>query len=254
MLAPAAASSAAVRSFAPVDDGWVSTRGPSAGNGHGARLLVGGGRRVRAYLKFSVRGLRKPPTRVTLVLHSLSGRHGLLAVRAVHARRWSESTLARRTAPRLGRTLRRHAVHGPGRVMFALTRRVRRSATVTFALTARSRRALAFGSGEASRRRAPRLVVEGPGVAPAPSAPGSGGTSPAAPVPVGPPLTAGGGGPDHATTRAPGSPVLSDAAAAEHVRHASEIRPGNATANHTVPTGQQLADFRSASQEPYAST
>ena len=57
-----------------------------------------------------------------------------------------------------------------------------------------------------------------------------------------------------ATTRAPGSPVLSDAAAAEHVRHASEIRPGNAMANHTVPTGQQLADFRSASREPYTSS
>jgi autotransporter family porin len=47
--------------------------------------------------------------------------------------------------------------------------------------------------------------------------------------------------------------VLSDAAAAEHVRHAGEIRPDNATANHTVPTGQQLADFRSASKEPYTS-
>ena len=48
--------------------------------------------------------------------------------------------------------------------------------------------------------------------------------------------------------------MLSDAAAAEHVRHAGEIRPDNATANHPVPTGQQLADFRSASKEPYTSS
>jgi hypothetical protein len=48
--------------------------------------------------------------------------------------------------------------------------------------------------------------------------------------------------------------VLSDAAAAGHVRRAREVRPGNAAANHTVPTGQQLTNFRSASpKQPYTS-
>ena len=160
---------AAVRSFAPADDGWVSTRGPGAGHGKGSRLLVGGPERRRAYLKFAVSGLSAPPQRVTLVLRSLTaGHHGRLALRAVHARPWSERTLTRRSAPRLGRTLRRHTVQGRGRMTFSLTTRVRRNGTFTFALTSRSRRTLALGSAEAARRRAPRLVITGDGVAPAP--------------------------------------------------------------------------------------
>lgn len=43
-----------------------------------------------------------------------------------------------------------------------------------------------------------------------------------------------------------GSPVLSDAQAAAHVRRAAwEPRPGNATANHTIPTAAQLQTFNS---------
>jgi hypothetical protein len=45
--------------------------------------------------------------------------------------------------------------------------------------------------------------------------------------------------------------VLSDTAAAAHVRHAGEIRPDNTTADHTVPTQAQIDDFHSASHEPY---
>jgi hypothetical protein len=256
VLASAAASSAAVRSFAPAHDGWVSTRGSGAGHGKGSRLLVGGRERRRAYLKFAVSGLSAPPRRVTLVLRSLpAGHHGRLRLRAVRARPWFEHTLTRRSAPRLGRTLHRRTVHGRSRMKLSLTKRVRRNGTFTFALTSRSRRTLALGSAEAARRRAPRLVITGD-VAPAPPGPGGGGTPPPSPGGATPsrPPTAGGGGPGHATTRAPRSAVLSDAAAAGHVRHAREVRPDNATANHTVPTGQQLTNFRSASpKQPYTS-
>jgi hypothetical protein len=57
-----------------------------------------------------------------------------------------------------------------------------------------------------------------------------------------------------ATTRPPGSPVLSDAEAAARVTRSSwEPRPQNTTANHRVPTGSELARFRTASdnQSPY---
>ncbi len=53
----------------------------------------------------------------------------------------------------------------------------------------------------------------------------------------------------HATRsalRPVGSPILTDAQAASHVRKSSwEPRPANTTANHTVPTAAQLANFYS---------
>ncbi|MGI8523691.1 MAG: transglycosylase SLT domain-containing protein, partial [Nocardioides sp.] len=48
-------------------------------------------------------------------------------------------------------------------------------------------------------------------------------------------------------TRPVGSPALSDQEAASHVRRSSwEPRPQNYTANHRVPTGDELAAFHAA--------
>lgn len=73
-------------------------------------------------------------------------------------------------------------------------------------------------------------------------------TTPPAPTPTGPRP-----GIDATETRPVGSPLLSDEAAAQLVRRSAfEPRPENATANKTVPTASELAEFHSIkNNNPY---
>jgi autotransporter family porin len=75
-----------------------------------------------------------------------------------------------------------------------------------------------------------------------------------APTPAPAPAPAPAAGSAKATTRVPGSPILSDDAANARVRRSAwEPRPQNATANSRVPTATELSSFRAASnnQSPY---
>src|ERR671931_2207566 len=67
-----------------------------------------------------------------------------------------------------------------------------------------------------------------------------------------PPPTVRGSLPPRSTTRPPGSPILSDAAAASHVRPARETQSENAPANHALPTKAALEDFHAALHAPYS--
>jgi hypothetical protein len=65
---------------------------------------------------------------------------------------------------------------------------------------------------------------------------------PPVPVPTG----------DQATTRPVGGPILADPDAAARVRAAGfEPRPDNTAANHRVPTAEEIAAFRAASENPH---
>jgi hypothetical protein len=72
-------------------------------------------------------------------------------------------------------------------------------------------------------------------------------TNPPPPAPTPTPKPAPGPAPGPATSwRAVGSPPLSDAAAKTLITPRPEIRPGNNTANHYIPSGPELAAFHGA--------
>jgi hypothetical protein len=170
-----------------------------------------------------VTGLAGPPQRATLELSAMtrSGRAGI-DLWSAHDRPW-HGRLTWRSAPRRTGHLRHLRPFRARRISVDLTDVVRGNGAYTFALTTRGRRGLRFASSESTPSRSPRLVLR---VADEPSGP--------------------------SRTRPPGAAPLADAAAAAHVRAVPEIRPGNAGANRTAPTAEQVGAFRSAFRAPYA--
>jgi hypothetical protein len=242
-----AGASARVVSFEPHDDGWVNAARPSRSYGAASELRVGRSPERVAYLRFVVTGVSAAPSHVELRLRALSssGRAGL-DLRSVPRDRWRETRLTWRSAPRPSKVRRHHARFHGGWIAFDVTGLVRRDGTYTFALTTRGRRTLSFFAAEGGTARAPRLMMD----VPTPQAP----DSPSNPAPGSVPNPSGGTVSGQSVMQPPGFAPLSDAEAASRVRPAGEIRPANVTANHTVPTSEQLSSFYSASQEPYSRT
>jgi hypothetical protein len=240
-LATSPVSRAATTTVSPADDGYVNAAAPNRGGGTAHQLVVGRSPRRVAYLRFVVPGLARSPSHVTLRVRAVARAHGAsVELRSASGRAWSEGSLTRRSAPSVGRVLGRRAHFGRGWLAFDLTAVVRRGGTYSFALSTRGRHPLRFFSKEAGSARAPHLDIAVPG-----------GPSPKGPTSPTPPTVSPSG---QSITRPVGSPILSDAAAAAHVRHEPEIRPDNLNANHTTPTAQQLSAFRSASTQPYTAS
>jgi hypothetical protein len=207
-----------------LNDGWVSVSTPQLGDGTGTRLEVGRRPKRVAYLEFLVRDVGPAPRHVTLRLRSRSRSDGAgIDLRKARSAGWDEDQLTSGAAPRPGKVLRHHSRFRRGWISFDLTPFVRRGGTYAFALTTRGRRTLAFFARERGPGYAPSLTVASSGARKVLS-----------------------------TTRPPDSAVLGDSAAAAHVRPAPEIRPDNVAANHAAPSKGELADFRSASSEPYS--
>ena len=151
-----AAAANPVQVFTPVADGFVSASAPRTSYGRARSLELRARPAGRAYLRFRIGDLRGGIVSARLRVFVTGRSRGVVQVRAVARRRWSERSLLYRGAPRLGSVIAEGAAR-PGWRSFDVSPLVQRAGTVELALVA-ARGSVSVASRET--RSKPRIRVE----------------------------------------------------------------------------------------------
>jgi hypothetical protein len=160
--ATAVAHGVAPQVHAATADAFVSASSPRRNFGHLPTLRIGGESQARSYLRFTLPRAQRPGgPAVRLHLFATLGTGSGVVVRLVRRTRWSETSIAADSAPRLGAVLARVGRVRAGRyVAIDISRGIYGRRTIELALVRRARIAEArFLSRESGRETAPRLVV-----------------------------------------------------------------------------------------------
>jgi len=153
----AAAAAPPVQTFRPVADGHVSAEAARRTFGRARVLRLRARPPSRAFLRFSVAGLRGAVASAELRVYVKRSVRGTLQVRAVRTGRWSERSLSYRSAPRLGRLVATVRARR-GWSSFDVGSVVRGTGALEFALVATTG-SVDVASREAARKPTLRLEV-----------------------------------------------------------------------------------------------